>query len=119
MHEHSELPDTVRSYYRAVDDDDIATLLDVFDDDAVYLRPGYAPIRGRRELDEFYRRVRVISSGRHHIDSITATDDTAVACGRFIGRSRSGDDLAADFADLFVGGARVRFRRTYFFAPLV
>jgi steroid delta-isomerase len=113
------LTTVVRRYYRAVDSGDVDALLELFTDDALYLRPGYPPMRGRRAIDEFYRGQRVIASGSHSLLEVTEAPNSVVVQGRFVGLSHAGDELTASFADIFHGACHIAFRQTYFYVPLI
>jgi steroid delta-isomerase len=115
-----QLVEIVRSYYRLVDACDYARMLELFADDAVYRRPGYAPLVGKSALAEFYLAVRVIDSGRHELLSILVQDDSAAVQGRFTGRLKDGTEVSLNFADFFrFHGGRIVERNTYFDAPAV
>ncbi|MFC6617423.1 nuclear transport factor 2 family protein [Deinococcus radiophilus] len=43
----------------------------VFAQEAVYERPGYAPLRGLERIGEFYRHERIIGAGQHHVAAVT------------------------------------------------
>ncbi|MGC4900444.1 nuclear transport factor 2 family protein [Micromonospora echinospora] len=60
----------VRSYYELVDRGEVTELVQLFAQDALYLRPGYPPIRGRSELERFYREQRAIKCGHHAVESV-------------------------------------------------
>lgn len=111
----------VRAYYELVDRGDIAELVKLFAEDAVYRRPGYPPLRGRGELERFYREERVIESGRHTLESVVSSRPQVAVTGSFSGTLRGGQDMTLEFADFFIFDAGEEFRRrdTYFFTPLV
>jgi len=111
----------VRRYYRHVDAHEIDALLDLFADDAVYARPGYEPLNGRAEIENFYRAERVITSGRHTVCSVLVDGAQVAVHGEFAGTVRTGEQVGLRFADFFVLDETGRFTRrdTFFFAPLV
>ncbi|RNH93527.1 nuclear transport factor 2 family protein [Micromonospora aurantiaca] len=111
----------VRSYYDLVDRGDITRLVQLFAEDAVYQRPGYPPIRGRGELERFYREERVIKSGRHTVESVMSSPSRVAVTGSFAGTLHGGQDVTLRFADFFNFGDDGKFSRrdTYFFTPLV
>lgn len=113
--------DRVRRYYQLVDEGDVPGLLQLFSPDVVYERPGYEPIRGRAALEDFYRDVRVIVSGRHSLRSLVCADAEVAVQGDFAGVLRDGDNVRLRFADFFQVTADGLFsrRNTYFFQPLV
>ena len=111
----------VLDYYRAVDADDVPGLLDLFADHAVYHRPGYGPMEGKRQLEDFYRERRIIQEGRHRVTTVLCQGDTVGVHGEFEGRLTDGSTTRLRFADFFVVDADGRFaeRRTFFYAPMV
>lgn len=111
----------VRRYYEFVDVGDVTGLLSLFAPDAVYHRPGYAPMVGRTEMADFYRGDRVIESGGHTLSHVTA-DNTGVAVhGEFAGVLKDGREVSLRFADFFTLRDDGLFSRrdTFFFAPMV
>ena len=111
----------VRKYYEAVDRGDVSALLWLFDPEALYRRPGYPDFRGRSDLERFYREQRVISSGRHSIESLLTDGLSAAVYGRFQGLLRNGSGVDLRFADFFElsSAGMITRRDTFFFAPLV
>ncbi|MBM0278956.1 nuclear transport factor 2 family protein [Micromonospora tarensis] len=121
MAENQAAAEQVRRYYRLVDQDDVAGLVALFAEDAVYRRPGYEQLTGRAQLREFYRNRRVIAHGRHVLRRMTVAGDDVTVEGSFGGTLRDGRQVEVEFADIFVLNTRLLFQRrtTYFFAPLV
>jgi steroid delta-isomerase len=111
----------VRTYYDLVDASDITELVKLFAQDAVYRRPGYPPLRGRGELERFYREERVIKSGRHTLETVVSSPPRVAVTGSFSGTLHGGQHATLQFADFFVFGADGKFsgRDTYYFTPLV
>lgn len=113
----------IRRYYTLVDAGDSA-LFDLFHKDIEYKRPGYPLIRGLDELRSFYRSTRVISQGKHQIDTLFCTAEKAAVEGRFIGTLNDGTEVNLQFSDFFdfthhgtgehQPEAVIRSRRTYF-----
>lgn len=114
-----DLAATVWRYYSVVDNQDIDALLDLFTPDAVYHRPGYEAIRGRDGLDRFYKKERVIETGRHTVEAMVVKGRSVAVRGQFVGTSRTGEPLDLCFADFFEGDQLIRSRWTYFYVPLV
>lgn len=121
MSENALAVKTAEHYYALVDDNDVAGLLDLFAPDAVYHRPGYSPLIGRTELEQFYSADRVIAEGKHSLHSIVADGATVAAHGEFSGTLKDGSAAHLRFADFFVVGEDGRFARrdTFFFSPMV
>ena len=116
-----ELRASVLRYYRTVDTGAPEDVVALFATDAVYRRPGYAPLVGSEELLAFYAGRRVIASGRHTVDRLLVDADTAAVQGSFRGILRDGEAVALRFADFFRidEGGLIAQRDTYFDAPLV
>lgn len=113
--------DTVRSYYALVDAQDFDALVDLFAPTAVYRRPGYEPLEGRKALADFYGGQRVIVEGRHAITELVAEGTKVAVNGRFHGIVKGGGEVDLRFADFFALDPEGRFaaRDTFFFAPMV
>jgi ketosteroid isomerase-like protein len=111
----------VRQYYRLVDTNDIPGLLALFAENSVYERPGYPTLRGRDEIERFYRTERVIRAGRHTLTTIVANGDSVPVRGEFNGVLRDDRKVEVRFADFFQFDPSGSFanRVTYFFAPQV
>lgn len=111
----------VEDYYALIDSGDVDGVMQCFALEAQYLRPGYRMMSGHAEIESFYRCERVIESGVHTIERIIATDFAASVFGSFKGISKSGDELQANFADVFTFDTDGLFvtRRTYFDSPLI
>ena len=112
----------VRLYYDTVDTEDATAVVTLFSDDAVYRRPGYAPMIGRRALLQFYGSDRVINKGRHRLTHVVAgSDPTHVAVsGCFVGRLKDGSPVDVGFADFFtVRDSLIVERATFFDSPAV
>lgn len=112
---------TVRAYYDAVDTGTVKDVVACFAADAVYRRPGYAPLHGSAALMRFYSDERVIESGRHTVTTVVVAGNEAAVHGRFAGRLRDASEVEIGFADFFVVGPDGRFaqRDTFFSAPAV
>lgn len=110
-----QLSTVVSGYYRSIDQRDVAAALACFADDAVYRRPGYGAFVGLAAINEFYRADRVISAGRHDLESIVEDADTVAVRGSFSGTSRDGDPLEVRFADFWRFSGRVVVERNTYF----
>jgi len=110
----------VHDLFRIIDGREFDRLPEVCHEDVVYERPGYEPIRGIDELIHFYREVRIIARGEHHLTAVLLDEGHAACWGRFEGVHRNGTDLGVDFADTYVlEDGRIRHRKTFFFKPAV
>ncbi len=110
----------VALYYERVDAADVVGVLELFDLDAVYRRPGYPPIQGRPALDDFYRNQRVIKSGRHTITKLISHGADVAVQGTFGGTLTDGSVTQLEFADFYsLRNGVFTKRTTYFYAPLV
>lgn len=114
------LSEVVGDYYRHIDQRDVDAALACFAPSAVYRRPGYDAFVGSTAINAFYRDGRVISDGRHELETVVEDTETVAVRGFFEGTSHSGDPLTVRFADFwhFSGGAVVE-RNTYFDAAAV
>ncbi|MFP5023494.1 nuclear transport factor 2 family protein [Pseudonocardia phyllosphaerae] len=113
--------DVIRQYYRLVDAGKVDELLDLFEVNAAYDRPGYAPMRGRDELDRFYRAERAIDRGEHTLTDVVEDARQVAVAGRFVGVLKDGQTVTVGFADLFTFSPahRVTRRATFFATPAV
>ncbi|OON72762.1 nuclear transport factor 2 family protein [Streptomyces tsukubensis] len=92
----------------------------VFADECTYCRPGYDPLVSLPRVEQFYRRERIIDSGRHQIEHIVSDTHTVACWGRFVGTSRKGESLNEEFADVYrVREGKIVFRKTYFFRAAI
>lgn len=67
IHTVDSLKAIIAHYYTTVDTADHEAVVALFHPEAVYRRPGYAPIQEHAALRTFYGSQRVIASGRHEI----------------------------------------------------
>lgn len=110
----------IRWMFALIDAREWAGLTAVFHPEMTYERPGYDRLVGREAVLHFYREVRVIASGTHHLDSILQDGDAGTSSGRFVGVSRAGEAIEIDFAECYrFRDGKVWARRTYFFVPAV
>ena len=116
-----QVAEHVRRYYRLVDANDVAGLLDLFTENAEYARPGYDVFSGRRELHTFYSGTRVIENGRHTLRHMVVEEREVAVHGEFNGTLRDGSKVSLRFADFFRLDEKGLFRRrdTFFFSPMV
>lgn len=114
-------PTHVHRYYQLVDAGEIDELVALFAPNAVYRRPGYAPLVGREALRAFYEGERIIEHGRHEVDQTVLGEDAVAVHGRFEGRLKDGSAASLRFADFYTFDVDGLFatRDTFFFAPLV
>ncbi len=112
---------SVRGYYERVDAGDVEGVLDFFADEAVYHRPGYAPMAGRQALADFYGGERVIADGQHVLDALLVDGDQVAVRGRFEGTLKDGSAASVGFSDFFVldEQGRALTRHSYFDRPAV
>ncbi|WP_447041114.1 nuclear transport factor 2 family protein [Streptomyces sp. DSM 118878] len=111
----------IRRYYELVDAGDVPGLVNLFDEDAVYRRPGYEPLVGHAGLERFYREHRVIKEGRHTVATLVLHGDDAAVHGEFRGALHDGREVDLRFADFFTfsDANTFRSRDTFFFTPMV
>ena len=112
--------EVVRSYYAFADAGDLEGILSIFRDDAVYERPGLAPMNGREALRAFYAGPRLVKSGAHTLERVVTHDDIAIAQGELNGELQSGESIRARFVDVYeISDGLVKTRTTYFFSALI
>lgn len=110
----------VRRYYRLVDAVELDQMFALFDEDIVYRRPGYEPLRGMAQFKAFYEGDRIIADGAHTVTSLIDRDGGVAVEGDFRGTLRDGRSVSLRFADFFeFRGSLIIRRDTYFDAPLV
>ncbi|WP_327733451.1 nuclear transport factor 2 family protein [Streptomyces nojiriensis] len=120
VHVHGPLSTVVADYYRSIDGRNLTSALACFAPDAVYRRPGYDAFVGFEAISTYYHDDRVISTGRHDIESIIENADAVAVRGSFRGTSHDGSPLAVRFADFWhFSGLTVVERNTYFDAAAV
>lgn len=107
-------------HFDLIDAGDMQAMVQLFEPEAVYLRPGYEPLLGRGEILHFYTHVRAIREGWHSIDTAIAWDGQVAVRGGFSGALHDGRPIDLRFSDFFTVGPNGRFsrRETFFFAPL-
>jgi ketosteroid isomerase-like protein len=116
----SEIEESVRGYYTTVDTLGADETVALFTADAVYQRPGYAQMRGRAALTQFYGKDRVIAEGRHTLEAILVDGNRAAVRGRFDGVLRDGASAEVGFADFMTfDDGLIADRTTYFYSASV
>lgn len=91
-----------------------------FDPSAVYERPGYAPCVGYGQILNFYRHIRAIGSGEHHLENMVLDGKVMMSSGRFSGVKKDGDEVDIKFSESYrFKDSKIVHRRTYFFQPAV
>ena len=105
--------------FDAIDREDWLALSRVLHEDIVYHRPGYDALIGRTAVLHFYREVRTLCEGKHHILGAAFSGQLGASWGRFTGRTRAGASANIEYAEWyrFSDGAVVE-RKSYFFTPL-
>jgi ketosteroid isomerase-like protein len=111
-------PALIARLFRCVDARAWDALTKVFAHNIVYERPGYPPLLGFQEVLHFYRELRVVASGEHHLHDIIIDEDRGACWGRFVGQHKDGSAIEEGFADVYTFKAgKITTRRTYFFRP--
>ncbi len=104
----------------AVDSSDWNLLLQCFNHNIVYERPGYEPLIGIDQLLNFYEYERIIASGKHQIEHIVIENNHGACWGRFIGLHKNGSQIDELFADVYsFENYKFKTRRTHFFRQAV
>lgn len=107
-------------YYNLVDNGELEAMYDLFADDIVYDRPGYALLEGLAALREFYETERVIRAGVHTVCGLIDGGDRIAVEGEFAGTLHDGSEIHLRFSDFLTFRNELIVRRnTYFHSPLV
>jgi ketosteroid isomerase-like protein len=103
----------IEQYYGLIDANDVAAVLRLFADDAVYERAD-ATYAGKPRITRFFTEERQIR-GRHVLEAIYSLDRKVIVSGRFEGVGAAGDARSVGFADFwtFDVAGLVTHRRTY------
>ncbi|MCZ8130797.1 MAG: nuclear transport factor 2 family protein [Steroidobacteraceae bacterium] len=110
----------VLQMFEAIDGGHWDRLPEFFHSDVTYDRPGYPTIRGFADLDDFYRRRRIIRSGRHTVEDVVVDGERAVATGELTATLNDGREVRLRFADAYrFADGKVAYRQTYFGTPAV
>jgi hypothetical protein len=104
---------TVREYYRRIDNSDLNWIAKLFDVGAVYIR-GEDRYVGQPRIIQFFRAERKIR-GSHRVDEVIVHGGVAIARGHFSGRGADDSPKEIDFCDVWVFNpeGRVVSRQTY------
>lgn len=106
--------------FQAIDRENWPALEAMFDPKAIYERPGYAPLLGSKEIMDFYRNVRNVRVGRHHVVNVVREAGMVVCQGRFSCHTKGGDRVNAEFCDIYsVKNDRIMRRKTYFYKEAI
>lgn len=115
MESEMSFSNTVREYYRRIDDCDTDWVLDLFADDAVYARAD-AVYPDKQAISRFFCEERKIR-GVHKLEKIVAScnENVVLATGRFVGVGANGDERVVSFADIWTFGedSLVHQRQTF------
>jgi ketosteroid isomerase-like protein len=110
----------IKTLFTAVDSRDWNLLVQCFDHNIIYERPGYHPFMGLDELLNFYQHERIIASGEHRIEHIVIDNNWGSCWGQFIGINKNGSQINERFADVYsFANGKFKTRRSYFFRPAV
>lgn len=118
MDSQEQIKTAMRLFLRAIDGQDWSVLEALLHPAAEYEVSGYMPFRGRDNVLNYYRNIRLIARGEHIIESIVVEGDRGICWGRFVGRQRDGADITMLFADIMqFENRKVRKRRVYLCEP--
>ncbi|WUH95570.1 nuclear transport factor 2 family protein [Streptomyces sp. NBC_00433] len=87
--------------YRRIDEGDFAGFAELFDENAVYHRPGGPPLAGRDAIESYYREKRTIADGTHTLARVLLSDGAVAVDGTFSGHLADGREQAHRFAEIF------------------
>jgi ketosteroid isomerase-like protein len=106
--------------FDVIDHADWDSLEKLFHKEIIYERPGFPSLVGIDRVLQFYRRERIIATGKHHLERIVVDGQNGACWGRFIGVLKNGKNVDESFADVYTcEGGTVKFRRSYFFRPAI
>ncbi len=94
------MQDIIKKYYKAIDESDLDTALSLFSEDISYQR-GSQLIVGKKDLEDFYHKHRLIKEGEHEIEEIKTDGLSTTVKGRFTGRLKSEEQVQIKFEDIF------------------
>ncbi len=104
--------ETVNEYYSRIDKGDTNWVIDLFSENAAYVR-GEVTYQGKEQIREFFQITRQIK-GVHAIQSIRRDKDTVVVAGHFSGFGADGKPKEVDFCDFWTfKGREVLKRQSY------
>lgn len=110
----------LEAMFHAIDTANWTDLVQFFQPEVVYERPGHPDIFGIDALLYFYRNTRIIAEGEHVLTAALSDDDHAICFGYFKGRSKSGEELAERFADAYeLRNGLICKWTTYFFRAAI
>lgn len=113
-------PELIVTLFAAVDARNWDLMINCFDQNIIYERPGYKPCIGLEQLLYFYQYERVIVSGTHHLEHIVIDTNHGACWGQFIGLHKNGSQINEHFADVYsFENGKFKTRRSYFFRPAV
>jgi len=106
--------------FAAIDNRRWDALAEFFGADAIYERPGYAPLRSLDDILMFYQRDRIIKHGTHRIERVVCDDEAACCWGSFEGKSKSDERLHEQFADVYrITKGKIVYRQTFFYRAAI
>jgi ketosteroid isomerase-like protein len=110
----------VKNIFECIDGQNWLRLCQYLHPDIIYERPGYEPLVGLPAVIDFYRRHRIVASGRHAVERVLYDNDYVTCWGSFSGSAKNGQKLNARFADVYrLREGRISFRRTFFDSPSI
>ena len=109
----TDFMEKVKQYYPKVDSGDIDWIIDLFDDNGVYVRADVS-YSGKNEIKDFYENDRKIT-GKHTVEKIFTENNSIAVNGVFEGVGADGAAKKVGFADFwtFKDNGKVGMRRTY------
>jgi ketosteroid isomerase-like protein len=112
--------DFIHKMFATIDSRDWDGLQRVFDENIIYERPGYDPLKGYARVNKFYREERVIASGIHFLEDVIIGPESGACWGRFVGKHKNGSEIDERFADAYTfENGKIKTRKSYFFRPAV
>lgn len=110
----------VRELFAVIDAERWDRLGEFFATDAVYERPGIAPLEGLERIVCFYTDERVIASGTHHVEQVVVSGGAGASWGSVDCVLKDGSQATERFADAYLfSDGKISLRRSHFFRPAV
>ncbi|WSZ87220.1 nuclear transport factor 2 family protein [Streptomyces sp. NBC_00859] len=91
----------MHTMYRRIDEGDFAGFAELFDEHAVYHRPGSPTLAGRDAIESYYREGRTVADGSHTLTRVLLSDGAVAVDGTFSGHLTNGREQAHRFAEIF------------------
>ena len=96
-----QMRDALESMLRYLDENDFDRALSLFSDDTYFQILNNPPVLGKKKLEEYYKRARVIKQSHHKIIEFLADGNRAAIRVRFNGEMKNGNKLEYGTASFY------------------